>query len=289
MNAKKQLIEKSNKLEEYSQALEQKVEERTLALREANKKLQETDKLKTEFLSITSHEIRAPLAAVLGFTKIISHRLEDVIFPNVRTEDSKVMMSTKKVKSGLDTITLEGERLTNLINDLLDITKIESGNTEWQVEPISLAEVVERATAITSSTFEQYGIELISDVEDRLPEVMGDKNRLEQVMINLISNALKFTDKGSVLCRARKINDEIVISVIDTGGGIPEIDQEKIFEKFKQTGAILKDRPKGTGLGLTICKEIVKQHGGKIWVESEPGKGSTFSFTLPCSSGSCRI
>jgi PAS domain S-box-containing protein len=289
VNAKKELIEKSNKLEEYSQALEQKVEARTVALRETNKKLQEMSNLKTEFLSITSHEIRAPLAAVLGFTKIISQRLEDVIFPNVRTEDSKVMMSTKKVKSGLHTITLEGERLTNLINDLLDITKIENGTVEWQVESTSLAKVIERATALTSSTFEQYGIELISNIEDGLPEVMGNKNRLEQVMINLISNALKFTDKGSVMCRARKINNEIVTSVIDTGGGIPEIYQKKIFEKFKQTGAILKNRPKGTGLGLTICKEIVKQHGGRIWVESESGKGSTFSFTLPCSSGSCKI
>ena len=289
VNAKKQLIEKSNKLEEYSQALEQKVEARTLALREANKKLEEMDKLKTEFLSITSHEIRAPLAAVLGYSKIISHRLEDVIFPNIKTEDSKVMMSTKKVMDGLNTIILEGDRLTTLINDLLDITKIESGKIEWQIEPISIAEVIERAIAITSSSFEQYGIELLSDVESGLPEVMGDKNRLEQVMINLIFNALKFTDKGFVMCRARKINDEIVTSVTDTGGGIPEIDQEKIFEKFKQTGTILKDRPKGTGLGLTICKEIVRQHGGRIWVESEFGKGSTFSFTLPCSSGSCKI
>ncbi|MCP4267229.1 MAG: HAMP domain-containing histidine kinase, partial [Candidatus Brocadiaceae bacterium] len=289
VNAKKELIEKSNKLEEYSQVLEQKVEARTLELRKANKKLQEVSNLKTEFLSITSHEIRAPLAAVLGFSKIISNRLENIIFPNVRTEDSKVIMSTRKVKSGLDTIILEGERLTNLINDLLDITKIENGKVEWQVESISLAKVIERATALTSGTFEQYSIKLTSDVEDGLPEVMGDKNRLEQVVINLISNALKFTDKGSVICRARKINNEIVTSVIDTGGGIPEIDREKIFEKFKQTGAILKDRPKGTGLGLTICKEIVKQHGGRIWVESDPGKGSTFLFTLPCVSGSCKI
>ncbi len=282
VNAKKEL-------EEYSQALEQKVEARTLALREANTKLREMDKLKTEFLSITSHEIRAPLAAVVSYSKIISHRLEDVIFPNVKTEDSKYMMSTRKVKNGLGTIILEGERLSYLINDLLDIAKIENGKVEWQVESISLSNVIARATELTSSTFEQYGIELISDVEDGLPEIMGDKNRLEQVMINLISNALKFTDKGSVLCMARKTNDEIVTSVIDTGGGIPEIDQEKIFGKFVQTGATLKNRPKGTGLGLTICKEIVKQHGGRIWVESDPGKGSTFSFTLPCSSGSCKI
>ena len=104
-------------------------------------------------------------------------------------------------------------------------------------------------------------------------------------MINLISNAMKFTENGSVLCRARKINSEIIISVIDKGAGISDIDKDKIFEKFKQTGTTIKGKPKGTGLGLPICKEIVKYHGGRIWVESKMGKGSTFSFTLPCSTG----
>ncbi len=282
MNAKKQLIEKSNELEEYSQALEQKVDARTIDLRKANKKLQEMDKLKTDFLSMVSHELRAPLAAVLGYAKIINNRLKDVIFPNVR-EDSKVVMSTRKVNKGLGTIISEGERLTELINDLLDITKIEAGKVEWKMEPVSVVEIIERAIALTSSSFEQYGLELISDVEDGLPEVVGDKNRLEQVMINLFSNAMKFTEKGSVLCRARKINNEIIISVIDKGTGISDIDKEKIFEKFKQAGTTIKGKPKGTGLGLPICKEIVKHHGGRIWVESELGKGSIFSFTLPCS------
>ena len=284
VNAKNELIANAKELKEYSQALEEKVDARTIDLREANKKLQEMDKLKTEFLSIVSHELRTPLAAVLGYAKIINNRLKDVIFPNVR-EDSKVVMSTRKVNKGLDTIISEGERLTELINDLLDIAKIESGKVEWKMEPVSVAEIIERAIALTSSSFEQYGLELISDVEDGLPEVVGDKNRLEQVMINLISNAMKFTEKGSVLCRARKINNEIIISIIDKGTGISDIDKEKIFEKFKQAGTTIKDKPRGTGLGLPICKEIVKHHGGRIWVESEMGKGSTFSFTLPLACG----
>jgi len=124
-----------------------------------------------------------------------------------------------------------------------------------------------------------------------LPDVVADKNRLVQVMLNLISNAMKFTEKGSVLCRARKNNDEIIISVKDTGIGIYNIDQEKIFQKFKQTGTAIKGKPRGTGLGLPICKKIVSCHGGRIWVESESGRGSTFSFTLPipcgCGSISC--
>ncbi|MHC4454530.1 MAG: sensor histidine kinase, partial [Planctomycetota bacterium] len=134
---------------------------------------------------------------------------------------------------------------------------------------------------ITISSFEENELELIKDVEDGLPEVIGDEDRMQQVMINLISNAVKFTEKGSVTCRARKINDDIMISVIDTGLGISEGDQERIFEKFEQVGTALKDKPKGTGLGLPICKEIVAHYDGSIWVKSELGKGSNFSFTLP--------
>jgi signal transduction histidine kinase len=221
------------------------------------------------------------LAAILGYAKIINNRLENLIFPNVRTEDSKVIMSINKVQNGLDTIILESNRLTDLVNGLLDIEKIESGEVEWCMENTSVAEIIKRATSLTSSTCEECGLELIVDVEDELPEVVGDSNRLEQVVINLISNAMKFTENGSVTCRARKINSEIVISVTDTGKGIPESDQEMIFGKFKQSVKALKGKPKGSGLGLTICKEIVKHHGGRIWVESELGKGSSFSFTLP--------
>jgi signal transduction histidine kinase len=271
------------KLESYSRTLEQKVEDRTSKLKEANERLQEIDNMKTEFLSTVSHELRTPLALVLGFARIIKKRFENVISPHVKTEDSKVLRSIKQVKSNLDTIVSEGDRLTDLINDLLDITKIEAGKVEWKMEPTSVTKIIKRATAIASSSFEENELELINDIEDRLPTVMGDKNRLEQVMINLISNAVKFTEKGSVTCRARRINNEIMISVIDTGTGVSEVNQERIFEKFGQLRDTIADRPRGTGLGLPICKKIVEHHGGRIWVESEPGKGSTFSFTLPCS------
>ena len=154
-----------------------------------------------------------------------------------------------------------------------------------------MVEIIKQAAAITSSSFAQYGLKLKRDVEDGLPEIAGDKYRLEQVLINLFSNAIKFTEKGYILCRAWKIDNEILISVKDSGGGINDVDQEKIFEKFKQTGTAIKGKPRGTGLGLPICKKIVNCHGGRIWVESESGKGSTFSFTLPipcgCGSLSC--
>ncbi len=270
-------------LENYSRTLKQKVEDRTLELREANERLKEMDNMKTEFLSIVSHELRTPLALVLGFARIINKKLEGVIFPFVRVENSKIHKSIRQVRDNLHTIVSEGNRLTDLINDLLDITKIEAGKVEWQTETLSIAEIIEQAAAITSSSFEENELELIRDVQDGLPKVVGDKNRIVQVMINLISNAVKFTEKGSVTCMARRINNEIMISVIDTGTGIDEVNQERIFEKFGQLRDTIADRPRGTGLGLPICKEIVGHYGGRIWVESEPGKGSTFLFTLPCS------
>ncbi len=285
VEAKKKLLANAKELKEYSHALEEKIEVRTIDLRKVNMKLQEMDKLKTEVLSIVSHELKTPISAVLGFADLISRRFNDVIFPHVNTQDGKVKESVNKVQKNLDTIILEGKRLTDLIDDLLDITKIEAGKSEWVIEPVLVADIIERAIALTHSSFEQSGLELISDIEDGLPDVVGDKNRLEQVVINLVSNAMKFTEKGSVTCKARKINNELIISVVDTGKGIPDVDQEKIFERFKQTGKQLKGKPKGTGLGLSICKEIVKYHGGRIWAESEMGKGSTFSFTLPVSTG----
>ncbi|GAX60228.1 signal transduction histidine kinase [Candidatus Scalindua japonica] len=281
MNIKNELIAQAKKLKEYSLLLEEKVDVRTIELREANKKLQEKDQRKTEFLSVASHELRTPLAAVLGYAAIINNRLRDTVFPNVKTEDNKVIQSIRKVKRGLDTIILEGKRLTDLINDLLDIEKIESGEMEWKMAHVSVTELMQRAKTLTHSYFEENSCELIIDIEDELPEVVVDKNRLEQVVLNLISNAIKFTENGSITCKARKLNNEITVSVIDTGKGIPEGDHEKIFDKFKQSGTAIKGKQKGTGLGLPICKEIVKHHGGRIWVESKPGKGSTFSFTLP--------
>ena len=281
MNVKKQLVEAANKLESYNRTLEQKVKERTLELKEANRKLEEADRIKTEFLSTVSHELRTPLAAVLGFAKIISKRFDNVIFPNLRLEEDTVRASVLKVKKNINTIISEGERLTDLINDLLDVTKIEAGKVEWEMKPVSVAEIIKLASDITSSTFEQHGLELECDVENDLPEITGDKYRLEQVLINLFSNAIKFTENGYIRCRAWMINSEILISVKDTVEGINKDDQESVFEKFRQVSIVPKDKPRGTGLGLPICKEIVNRHGGRIWVESEPGKGSTFSFTLP--------
>ncbi len=275
------LKESHNKLEAYSRTLEQKVGERTLELKAANTKLREQDKVRTDFLSTVSHEIRTPLALVLGFVRIKNMRLEKVIFPLISVDNEKAEKAKSQIKKNINIIKLEGFRLTELIDDILDISKMEAGKVGWQKENLSVAEIIGQAMDITDSFLEMYNLEIVEEVEDELPEVVGDKDKLKQVVINLISNAMKFTEEGPIICRARKINNEIMISVIDKGIGIAEADQETIFEKFGQVRNGLKDKPKGTGLGLAICKEIVEHHGGRIWAESESGKGSTFSFTLP--------
>jgi len=248
---------------------------------EENKRLQELDRMKSDFLSTVSHELRTPLTSVLGFSKIIKKKLNEVVFPQIDLGDKKNNRTVRQVGDNLEVIISESKRLTNLINDVLDLSKMEAGKIEWKMELLFIEEVLDRATAATSSLFEKNKLELINEVENDLPQIMGDKDRLIQTVINLISNAVKFTDNGSVTCRIKRIDDQLIISVIDTGIGITKEDLEKVFEKFKQVGDTLTDKPKGTGLGLSICRQIVEQHGGRIWVESEPGRGSNFSFSLP--------
>ncbi|HEX5474639.1 MAG TPA: ATP-binding protein [Vicinamibacterales bacterium] len=242
---------------------------------------EEADAAKSAFLSTVSHELRTPLTSVLGFAKIIKKRLEDRIFPLVQSGDQKVQQTIRQVEDNLKVVVSEGERLTKLIDDVLDLAKIEAGKLEWHMETVTIGDVIDRATAATASLFEQRGLRLETDVSAGLPTVTADRDRLIQVVINLISNAVKFTDAGSVTCRARQRGSELVVSVTDTGVGIAPVDQPKVFERFKQVGDTLTDKPKGTGLGLPICKEIVEHHGGRVWVESEVGRGSTFSFSLP--------
>jgi signal transduction histidine kinase/CheY-like chemotaxis protein len=253
--------------------------------RQARAAAEQADAAKSSFLSTVSHELRTPLTSVLGFAKIIRRRLEERIFPLVPEEDRKIQQTKRQVMDNLNVVVSEGERLTKLIDDVLDLAKIEAGKLTWNMETVSAAEVIERAVAATSSLLATKKLTLVQNVEPFLPNVTGDRDRLIQVVINLISNAVKFTDSGSITCAAGLRNGEIVVSVADSGIGIAPEDQPKVFEKFKQVGDTLTDRPKGTGLGLPICKEIVEYHGGRIWVESEPGKGSTFSFTLPVKTG----
>jgi signal transduction histidine kinase len=246
-----------------------------------NERLKDIDKLKTNFLSTVSHELRTPLTSIMGFAKVINKRLDDVILPGIEPADKKTVKAAGRVRDNIDIIIAESEKLNALINNVLDIAKMNAGEIEWKMEIVRLTEVIELAAVATLPVFEQKGQKLIRDIHQGLPEVMGDRSRLAQVLINLISNAAKFSNNESVACRASYNGGEITVSVIDKGLGIAAEEQDNIFEKFQQVGDTLTGKPPGTGLGLSICKQIVEHHGGRIWVESELGRGSTFSFSLP--------
>lgn len=242
----------------------------------------EVDRMKTDFISTVSHELRTPLTSVRGFTEIIRKKLDEDIFPLlIEVKNKKTKNSIYRVRENLEIILSEGERLTALINDVLDISKLEAGKVEWKIDRFMVSDVIDRALVATSSLFEQKHLEFTKVIEKDLPEVFGDKDKLIQVIINLLSNAVKFTDKGFVHCITKEVGNELIVSIIDTGIGISEADKDKVFEKFRQAGDTLTEKPTGTGLGLSICKQIIEYHGGRIWVESDLGKGSNFSFTLP--------
>ncbi|MBC7811805.1 MAG: HAMP domain-containing histidine kinase [Burkholderiales bacterium] len=237
---------------------------------------------KSTFLASVSHELRTPLTSVLGFARIIQKRLDERILPAVQSDDPKTQRAIDQVRENIGIILSEGNRLTTLINNVLDLAKIEAGKEDWHMQSLSASEVVEQATAATSSLFEQRErLNMITDVVDDLPQMFADRDRLIQVLINLISNAVKFTEQGAITCRVKVVDSEIIFSISDTGMGIVESDQPRVFEKFTQVGDTLTGKPMGTGLGLPICKEIVEHHGGRIWVESVLGQGSVFSFTIP--------
>jgi signal transduction histidine kinase len=203
------------------------------------------------------------------------------VFPLVPADDPRAQRAVDQVRTNVEIIVAEGERLTTLINNVLDLAKIEAGKVEWDMQPQRIDTIIERGLAATALLFDEKGLLLTRDIAPDLPMVVGDRDSLIQVVINLLSNAAKFTDEGSVTCRATHAGDEVVISVTDTGRGIAEADQPRVFEQFAQVGDALTAKPLGTGLGLPICKQIVERHGGRLWIESSLGSGSTFSFTLP--------
>ena len=249
--------------------------------KEARAHAEEANETKSAFLSTVSHELRTPLTSVLGFAKIIKKRLEERIFPVIESADTKVNKAMNQVSENLNVVVSEGERLTKLINDVLDLAKIESGKVDWNIQPIFLQDVINRAIASTTSLFEGKSLKLKSQIAPDLPIVNGDMDRMIQVMVNLLSNAVKFTDKGTVEIRASLINGHIQVEVEDSGIGIAPEDQEKVFERFRQAGDTLTDKPQGTGLGLPICKEIIEYHGGDLSLKSQLGKGSIFTFFIP--------
>lgn len=253
----------------------------------------EASEAKSAFLSTVSHELRTPLTSILGFTKLNKRNLEEKIIPNLKEESAKGHKAAKRISKNLDVVSSEGERLTNLINDLLDLAKIESGRLNWNMTEFDPKGLVEQAITTTSGLLStKTNIKLLQEIPPSLPPIIADKERLLQVLINLISNAVKFTDVGHIKIGVHPNQDinnlehgnqntELLFFVEDTGSGIPPSHLDQVFEKFKQVDSNQTGKPKGTGLGLPICKEIVEHHGGRIWVESEVDKGSVFLFSVP--------
>ncbi len=260
----------------------------------------EVDRMKTEFISTVSHELRTPLTSVLGFAKLIAKTYQRAIQP-VLPDQAEVQRAAQRIAENLAIIISEGERLTRLINDVLDIAKMEAGKIEWHMGEVIVDDVVRDAIAAITSLAEEKQLTIIHTVPKALPHVWGDRDRLIQVLTNLLSNAIKFTPQGQVEINGAYLTDPktiaeayphapqaflnsqgpwIMISVRDSGIGIAEEDLARIFQKFQQVGDSLYHK-RGTGLGLTISKEIVEYHGGYIWVESQVDVGSTFCFVLP--------
>ncbi|MBA2719024.1 MAG: GAF domain-containing sensor histidine kinase [Chloroflexi bacterium] len=283
-------------IEEHARELEARVATRTAQLADATEEAiaaraaaESASATKSTFLANVSHELRTPLTSVVGFTKLVRKRFEEVVLPALSrlpdggaASDPKLERAVRQIGENLEIMAAEGDRLTAMINDVLDLQKIEAGRMEFRREPVDVVAVVDQATAAVAALFESSGLALVRDVPPGgVPVVTGDHHRLIQVVINLLSNAVKFTPAGSVTVRVALGGGEVVVSVADTGTGIPAEDLDRVFEAFAQSGDTLTDKPRGTGLGLPISREIVEEHGGRMWLESEVGRGSTFWFRLP--------
>jgi len=241
----------------------------------------EIERMKDDFIATVSHELRTPLTSVLGFAKLVRNKLSDRVFPATSTDSPRVKKAMDQALGNLDIIVSEGHRLTALINDVLDLSKMESGHVHWRMESQSVEALLEAARAASSALFEGSPVALRVDAPGDLPPVRGDKNRLQQVLLNLVSNGHKFTTEGAVTLEARAVDGGVEVAVADTGCGIDRAEHGAIFERFRQLGDALTDRPRGTGLGLPICQQIVRAHGAEIAVASALGRGSRFSFVLP--------
>jgi signal transduction histidine kinase len=243
-------------------------------------KERQLEDLKANFLAAVSHELRTPLTSLMGFNKLNMRRLTRYVRPFLAEAPEEARTSLQKALSDMEVMAAEGERLGRLVNDVLDLSKLEAGRLRLNFEPVDVPALVAGALQATSTLFQGRHILMVPDLPEICPEAWGDKDRLLQVLVNLVSNAIKYTERGEIRVSVAVTPEELTLSVRDAGAGIPPEELSHIFERFRQAGEAQKGRPSGTGLGLPICRELVHLHRGRIWVESEPGLGATFSFTL---------
>jgi signal transduction histidine kinase len=270
-----EILDEASQVIEYSHQLEEKsheLEAATAGLRAANERLQELDRLKDDFISTISHELRTPLTSIRSFGEILYDNPD--IDPAQRREFLSIVIK-------------ESERLTRLINQILDLAKMEAGRMEWRMVNVDMRETVTEALAATRSLFSERNVRLTVNLAENMAGVYADRDRLMQVIVNLLSNAVKFCDAedGEVTVEAASNRRTVRVSVRDNGPGLSRAERDRVFERFHQVGDTLSDRPTGTGLGLPICRQIIEHFGGKIRIQSTPGKGAAFFFTLPASRG----
>jgi signal transduction histidine kinase len=236
-------------------------------IQEKSHQLEEASQHKSRFLANMSHELRTPLNAILGYTELI--------------QDSVYGAPPEKMIVVLERISRNGKHLLGLINDVLDLSKIEAGQLVLTLDNYSIRDVVHDVYSAVEPLAARKNLAFKVEMPPDLPAGLGDERRLTQVLLNLVGNAIKFTDKGEVSIKASASSGAYNVAVHDTGPGISEADQQKLFQEFQQADNSITKAKGGTGLGLAISKRIIEMHGGRIWVESRPGQGSTFSLTLP--------
>jgi signal transduction histidine kinase len=237
-------------------------------LQERTSQLQVANRHKDEFLANMSHELRTPLNAIIGFSEVMIERM----FGDIN----------EKQEEYLNDILSSGRHLLSLINDILDLSKIEAGKMELDLADFNLAVAIDNALTLVHERASRRSLVLTQDVDERIGDFHGDERKVKQVLLNLLSNAIKFTPEGGrVGVRAVLKGDVVEISVADSGVGIAPEDQEAVFEEFRQVGTDASKKHEGTGLGLALTRRFVELHGGNIWLESEVGVGSTFTFALP--------
>ena len=237
-------------------------------IEDKSRQIEAANRHKSEFLANMSHELRTPLNAIIGFSEVLREKLFGEL--------------NEKQAEYTDDILSSGRHLLSLINEILDLSKVEAGRMELEVAAFDLPLAIDNARTFVRERATKHGINLDVTVDERLGDFVGDERKIKQILLNLLSNAVKFTPEGGRIgISARQADGSVEISVSDTGVGIAPEDQPKIFEEFRQVGSDYTHKVEGTGLGLTLAKKFVELHGGKIWVESEVGKGSKFTFTLP--------
>jgi signal transduction histidine kinase len=262
-------------LREAYTGLEHKVAARTRELTIANAKLGEASQLKSQFLANVNHELRTPVSAIIGYGHLVLRATEGQI-PALQREN-------------LEDLLRNAERLLSQIDSLLEFSKIEAGKMEVRSEPVNVNEVIQGALSTIEPTLKGSNVRIIREIDSDIPVLNTDREKLRQITLNLLDNAVKFTERGEIKLSASKQNGSFKLAVSDTGLGIEKEDLNKIFEEFHRGGRLSNGKYRGTGLGLAIVKKFVDLLGGEVAVESEVGKGSVFTVTLPLGRGEADV